>query len=408
MLTTITVTITLLFTVVVIISIPLTAQLPNLAAQFQAVRAEYRLPDSRVFTQAQTQNPRASLSRVNTDNTALHMLRNQPTRINRTVSASPSSSTSLRPSPSRPYRTPTSARPTPITTTTRPSTNPEDGEEAPPPPYASQDPEPDSTRVLQERLAAEAEAAGRIAPELSTPITSQQASSSTPTPISARPSSSRINTERPSPPSTPPRNAEEARIWEESQLDEAKRASMAAERERLELEEAMRLSLQEATISNRSSPRLPSVFEEGESGPSSRRVSSYGQGSISEDHPRRRVASDAYATKPDLTSLATTTTPKRALQSNNPFLSPLERTQLPAELPDIPASPVNYDPPPGLPPKSASPGMGTGTYDPPPGPPPRSSPRRPLPRPGSQAPLPPPPQAVQQESLDVLLGELNR
>jgi hypothetical protein len=40
--------------------------------------------------------------------------------------------------------------------------NPEDSEELPPPPYASEDPEPEATRDLQVRLAAEAQAAGNL------------------------------------------------------------------------------------------------------------------------------------------------------------------------------------------------------------------------------------------------------
>lgn len=116
--------------------------------------------------------------------------------------------------------------------------NPEDGDELPPPPYSSQDPEPEATRILQERLAAETNVEPAAVPSPSTP---QSASN----PALASPHSSPAPTRPGLVDSNPPSDPQMAQIWEESQLDEAKRASLAW-REQQEFEEAMRLSLAEA------------------------------------------------------------------------------------------------------------------------------------------------------------------
>lgn len=121
--------------------------------------------------------------------------------------------------------------------------NPEDGDELPPPPYSSQDPEPEATRILQERLAAET----NVEPSTTVPSSSTPQAASNPALASAQ-SSSAPNSESTRPgliDSNPPSDPQMAQVWEESQLDEAKRASLAW-REQQELEEAMRLSLAEA------------------------------------------------------------------------------------------------------------------------------------------------------------------
>ena len=216
--------------------------------------------------------------------------------------------------------------------------NPEDSEELPPPPYASEDPEPDATRDLQVRLAAEAQAAGNLKlPEASTRTeeSSQGNDESnqtnedsnhqeTPTPSAVvhapPPGTPPVHSPPPGPPpasslqrqesrrsehrpSTPPTDPEEARIWEESQLEEAMRISRASERERLELEEAMRLSLAESEAepsSNNIEGYNPAMFEgneDNDSGPSSRRISSYNPASQLEGS-HRRAASDTYSRTP--------------------------------------------------------------------------------------------------------------
>ncbi|ORX37777.1 hypothetical protein BD324DRAFT_398860 [Kockovaella imperatae] len=142
--------------------------------------------------------------------------------------------------PLRPARTPPRPAQTQITG---------DEDEPPPPPYAPDDPEPDQTRILEQRLISEAEAEGRISSEL--PGEPRYSPPAGPPPLSS--SASRRtpptpNRDRPPTPDSPPADEQVRLAWEESQLDEAKRASLAAEQERLELEEAMRLSLAEAEI----------------------------------------------------------------------------------------------------------------------------------------------------------------
>jgi len=228
------------------------------------------------------------------------------------------------------------------TSTYRPApqaTNPEDSEELPPPPYASEDPEPDATRDLQIRLAAEAQAAGNLnlpeaaarrneeneedegtqgndrsnnnneqgesshaSPPNSGSHTVQYAPLPDPPPTSSlqREESRRSQHQQQSPPT----DAEEARILEESQLEEAMRLSKASERERLELEEAMRLSLAESEAETSNAQQSNdhgfdnSVFEGNEdhdsSGPSSRRISSYNPASQLEGN-HRRAASDTFS-----------------------------------------------------------------------------------------------------------------
>jgi hypothetical protein len=138
----------------------------------------------------------------------------------------------------------------PVSTTLR---SPEEGEDLPPPPYARQDPEPDSTRLLQEQLAAQEESSTTVGLERPViPVTVYPTPSGPPPNASA--SSSGFTSIPPreplsiSPPRTPT-DPDVARVWEESQFEEAKRASRAAEQERVELEEAIRLSREEAEAS---------------------------------------------------------------------------------------------------------------------------------------------------------------
>jgi hypothetical protein len=322
--------------------VELITQLPQYAQLFIAVRAEKRLPPSSVLTGIA---PHSHLSRTNT-NISTHTgpsLQEQyllspnnrhPHRRAASSASVPSSrtNTSAVTAPASPSRTASTYRPAPQ------AVNPEDSEEPPPPPYASEDPEPDATRDLQIRLAAEAQAEGRLnLPEASSG-TGWNTNSNTGGPEGGENSSnaqenstSNINTNSPntgggqsqttvihSPPpgppptaslqrhesrrsehhpSTPPTDPEEARIWEESQLEEAVRLSRASERERLELEEAMRLSLAESEAQSQTQG-MPPVFEEQDdhdsSGPSSRRQSSYTpSGQLEGSH--RRTTSDTYA-----------------------------------------------------------------------------------------------------------------
>ncbi|WRT69644.1 uncharacterized protein IL334_006633 [Kwoniella shivajii] len=204
---------------------------PMYASGFRAIREEYGLAPSRVLPA-----PRVSSTSSSSNN-----------NLRRTQTATPTSTTS-RPTTSGITRTHTTVG----ATTNRPTTTNDD--ELAPPPYASQDPDPASTRILQESLAAEAELGNRLSTNSlnNTTTTTSTATHSTstndvtpPTPISSR----RPETPR-SPiqegPSRVPSDPELARVWEESQLEEAKRASRAWQMEQDELQEAMRLSLAES------------------------------------------------------------------------------------------------------------------------------------------------------------------
>ncbi|WVQ75085.1 hypothetical protein IAR50_004694 [Cryptococcus sp. DSM 104548] len=212
------------------------------AMSFVQARREMGLPPSRVIRVLGTSN--------NTTSNPLY--RAQTTSGTSTVSHRPS--TSSRPTPSAPNHN----RRTSAPVVRRPQErDPEAGIDAPPPPYASQDPDPEATRLLQERLAAEsannpaltAAVANPQTPQNSTPAASSPASS-TPMSPPAQPTASTQSTESshtqisqlPRPPSDP----EMARIWEESQFEEAKRMSLQAQSEQEQLDEAMRLSLAEA------------------------------------------------------------------------------------------------------------------------------------------------------------------
>ena len=117
-------------------------------------------------------------------------------------------------------------------------------EGAPPPPYAAADPSPEATRLLQERLAAEAEAQNQIAAQDPMPPAASGAAgagAASAQPVTVHPVQS--GSEREMSIDSAPSDVDLRRVWEESQIDEAERRSRAAERERLELEEALRLSM---------------------------------------------------------------------------------------------------------------------------------------------------------------------
>ncbi|EJT45159.1 hypothetical protein A1Q1_06476 [Trichosporon asahii var. asahii CBS 2479] len=160
-------------------------------------------------------------------------------------------------------------------------------DEAPPPPYSAEDPEPEATRALQESLAAAAEQQGSdFTPEPSHRRANSTSASMVTAQTSLSTSSRRTSGDRPRPsefpgspaaragnatsngpsavsspsiaPSNPTpaadappvdtsnMNEEERRAVEESQLEEAMRASRQAEKERLEYEAAVQASLAQA------------------------------------------------------------------------------------------------------------------------------------------------------------------
>ncbi|ORY34835.1 hypothetical protein BCR39DRAFT_515072 [Naematelia encephala] len=267
---------------------------PNLAPAFHAVRAEFGLPPSRVLRPLPTSTPPSSLGRATTSTTS------RPSNARASTGASSTGSTPLR-------RTATAPRPAPTQQAV------ENGEELPPPPYTRTDPEPDSTRLLQERLAAGAEASAHLASTTSTPAPTTAYAPPAGSPPQSRPATVYAAPPSPTPrrPSQPPQQSrpfspdaqpsdeEGARAWEESQLEEAKRLSLAAQREQEELDEAVRLSLAEAERQ---------AFEQSRNGEAdelnSRRVSSYNPQPVAEGSNHRRVISDAGANgRPDVQGL---------------------------------------------------------------------------------------------------------
>ncbi|WWD20267.1 hypothetical protein CI109_104743 [Kwoniella shandongensis] len=343
---------------------PLEEEFPRFAKQFVEVRDEYRLPPS----------PLIRIARRLTSTGATSAPLSNTNSLRRTQTANPSS----------PRAANTIAR---THTTTGATTNrpvQQDGDEPPPPPYASQDPEPEATRMLQEQLAAEAEAtgSGNSAPILAPSITSQPSTPSRPAnssalspPPSARSQGTpnRLSQDgRPASP-PPPNDPEMARVWEESQLVEAQRASLAAQREQEELEEAMRISLAEAESMAQSStsprqaqagssqPRPPSVnpdIAELTSGMGDLSIPGGWQANASSNYPSHEVP--GYDHSP---SAANKT--NAHLKSKNPFLSATEREYLQAEemygesAENPGSSHTQYRPPSGDP-----------VFVPPPGPPP--------------------------------------
>lgn len=376
-------------------SLVLNSQLPLYASEFHAVRNATGLPPSRYLpapnrTQLQnhTSGQQPLMSRAATVNAARSMQgRNVEAVARRNV---------------------TTVRPT--------AAAPEDGDEPPPPPYTRQDPEPEATRVLQDQLAAQEEQTQFSAPPGPPPNTAASAAP-------ARAAS--------------PLTAEEREIREQSEMEEAQRQS-ALEKERFELEEAVRLSLEETQdfSSQGAGPSRPSMYSGGKDS-DSRRASSYqplAQRAVDNDVSgppvHRRTTSDAAQSgRPNTNSLrdqmANLSIPndwqaspaasrqdslmdrpdssyisqaplepmRTGMQSNNPFLSAAERASATQQPPPLPARNSNmpqmptasgsshtiYEAPEGPPPppKVMSPQHTASTsYPPPSGPPSTAGPSR--------------------------------
>lgn len=209
----------------------------------------------------------------------------KPSQVFRVVTRANTTATRASPSASRTSLNRASTGVTPrtqrlaSTSSTRPETvRPvEDGDEPPPPPYTAEDPDPDSTRILQEQLTVAA-ANGRSSSDIEsgharTPsISSCTAGGDAPSTLTgdaprpndfpatpaARVGNQRSSIEVPSTSGTTatpassdraaagPLSDEERRAREASELDEAMRASRQAEKERLEYEAAIQASLASA------------------------------------------------------------------------------------------------------------------------------------------------------------------
>ncbi|WVQ79243.1 hypothetical protein IAT38_001339 [Cryptococcus sp. DSM 104549] len=216
-------------------------EFPRFGQQFIEVRQQFGLGSSRVLINRRASSSSSSLYPA--QSSALHRAQthtptrtyqrtssySSPTviRVNTTTGATQRQTTTIPPAPPGPTR------------------NPEDTDEPPPPPYASQDPDPEATRLLQERLAAEAADTSSSPAPAAAPPPATFSPPSVPPPVVSPPAhsgsgDSGINADALHPPADP----EMARVFEESQMEEAKRASLAWQREQAELEEAMRLSLE--------------------------------------------------------------------------------------------------------------------------------------------------------------------
>ncbi|KAK6908528.1 hypothetical protein L486_01820 [Kwoniella mangroviensis CBS 10435] len=317
-------------------------EFPQFAYAFRAIRQEYSLSPSRILPAPRVTSSSASnnsnLRRTQTATTPSRTSNNNTiTRTHTTVGA----------------------------TTNRATTNNDD--EPPPPPYQSQDPDPASTRILQESLAAEAELRGTLPGQTtSTPTTATSHNTSPPTSAATQPrTAGSANAEVDDGPQRVPSDPELARIWEESQFEEAKRASLAWQVEQQELQEAMRLSLAESESRGEGS-------SSGTAGPSNARpistipetqsiggTSSHGSdmrdlvegigdmitpGSYNSVHPSASTSdSDNQNNNQQLQNLLdeqsssytgqTPLTPQKTgfhIQSKNPFLSSNEKEQLQA------------------------------------------------------------------------------
>ncbi|OCF73277.1 hypothetical protein I204_06508 [Kwoniella mangroviensis CBS 8886] len=317
-------------------------EFPQFPYAFRAIRQEYSLSPSRILPAPRVTSSSASnnsnLRRTQTATTPSRTSNNNTiTRTHTTVGA----------------------------TTSRATTNNDD--EPPPPPYQSQDPDPASTRILQESLAAEAELRGTLPGQTtSTPTTATSHNTSPPTSAATQPrTAGSANAEVDDGPQRVPSDPELARIWEESQFEEAKRASLAWQVEQQELQEAMRLSLAESESRGEGS-------SSGTAGPSNARpistipetqsiggTSSHGSdmrdlvegiedmitpGSYNSVHPSASTSdSDNQNNNQQLQNLLdeqsssytgqTPLTPQKTgfhIQSKNPFLSSNEKEQLQA------------------------------------------------------------------------------
>ncbi|KAK8849640.1 hypothetical protein IAR55_004975 [Kwoniella newhampshirensis] len=346
---------------------PLEEEFPRFAKQFVEIRIEYGLPPS-------------PLIRVTRRTSEAGVPPPNANTLRRTQTAAASS---LRPANASISRTRTSTG----ATTNRPAQ--QDGDEPPPPPYASQDPEPEATRMLQEQLAAAAGPSGlatsatTTGPSVSSPPATPARPFSVSTPSSTRPPPQPRTPTRAAevepPASPPPSDPEMARVWEESQLAEAKRASLAAQREQEELDEVMRLSLAEAESIYQGSSSRPQ-----EAGSSRQPVTinpdiqalASGVDSLTmpgdwQGPPSRNRPTDSSLDLQDNSSHShPPLSPSRTgahLKSKNPFLSSAEREHLQADEASGESSEDLYRPRSSYTQYEAP---SQATYAPPPGPPP--------------------------------------
>ncbi|CAK9781991.1 unnamed protein product [Cutaneotrichosporon oleaginosum] len=209
---------------------------PHYARAFVDVRHNYGLRGSDVFRLVARASTSASTSRPSS------------ARLSSSTTSLPNRTSTMTAASSRPAR-PAVERP--------PIVRPADGEsdEPPPPPYAAEDPDPASTRILQEQLSvAAANAAGRGSSDVERPSIdgdSIRANEAISSPVQRVDTRTSTNSAAPSsaPASTPATNnqeevtEDERRAREASELEEAMRRSRIAEKERLEYEAAIQASL---------------------------------------------------------------------------------------------------------------------------------------------------------------------
>lgn len=157
-------------------------------------------------------------------------------------------------------RSTSTSRPTPVpivSNSTPPAPprvrDPEAGEELPPPPYAAEDPEPEATRLLQERLGSEVVTSElgiapqhRRTPSTSSSMIGGDAPRPAEFPASPAARAGSIHSSIHQPQSQEEQSDEERRAREESELEEALRESRAAEEERLQYEAAVQASIASA------------------------------------------------------------------------------------------------------------------------------------------------------------------
>ena len=349
-------------------------ELPQYAQAFVAVRSKYRLGPNLVANRAMAygyesnfRSPQPALGRTASASASVSSGRYGAVpslggSINR-VNTIASPNTETRPASARRSRTSTGAA---AGATAAPAAAGGDEEDPPPPPYTRQDPEPESTRMLEERLAAEA--AARLpadptpSPRPSPRRSAEGSASASAGPSNAAPPSHQRRPSQYDRPDTPPREQELRQVWEESQFDEAKRASLAAMQEQQELEEAMRLSLAEAeaaglTVGESSNAqagpstpsRMPPVLEENhhaaaagtsfpglEQGMNNMRIPG------SWEHDLMDIQDDMDQPGTQVPLLPTKTGGQ--LGSNNPCLSAAEREQ--AQHDEAENAEMSYSPPP--------------------------------------------------------------
>lgn len=285
---------------------PSAAQLPHLANSFRQARAQTGLPPSPLFPPTHT-SPAVPAS----PQSQLGLLRTQSAYHSSSPVQSPTSAATPRASTAA-LRTTTT-----VPATVRPSDEGENGE-PPPPPYSRQDPEPEATAQLTR--------------ELSRLSTGPAVHASPSAPSRSREGEGNGDTS-------------EARVERERrELEEAIRRS----RESAEEEEALRLSRESAEAEEMT--RLAREREQAERVSSSSSSAAAGPPPL----PARSSGMDAPTSGG---SLASPIQPIRT-GSNNPFASALEEAH------------VRYAPPPGPPPGHTGVQATSSSFTPPPGPPP--------------------------------------